>query len=175
MSDVLTERRGPLAWITLNRPERRNAYDAAMGEAMIAAVREAVDAAAIVITGTERAFCAGGYLKNLAKADEYELRAMFEASFRLFDEIRRSPRPVIAAVNGAAFGGGNELVVACDFALIGEEFFAATAYLSREPKLVGSLKAGDWMKVVIIVVMVVGAIALTFGLAPHFADWFVVE
>lgn len=117
MSDILCERRGPVAWITLNRPERRNAYDAAMGEELIAAIRDAVDAAVIAITGTDGAFCAGGFLKNLATAKERELRAMFDASFRLFDEIRRSPRPVIAAVNGSAFGGGNELVVACDFAI----------------------------------------------------------
>jgi 2-ketocyclohexanecarboxyl-CoA hydrolase len=117
MSDVLAERRGAVAWITLNRPERRNAYDAAMAEELIAAVRDAVDAAAIVVTGSGGAFCAGGFLKDLATAGEPELRAMFDASFRLFDEIRRSPRPVIAAVNGPAFGGGNELVVACDFAI----------------------------------------------------------
>lgn len=115
--DVLVERRGPVAWVTLNRPERRNSYDAAMGEQLIAAVRESADAAVIAITGTEGAFCAGGFLKNLASATEHEIRAMFDASFRLFDEIRRSPRPVIAAVNGSAFGGGNELVVACDFAI----------------------------------------------------------
>jgi enoyl-CoA hydratase/carnithine racemase len=115
--DVLVERRGETAWITLNRPERRNAYDAAMGEAVIDAVRDAVDAALIVITGTGKGFCAGGYLANLANANDREIRAMFDASFRLFDEIRRSPRPVIAAVNGGAFGGGNELVVACDFAI----------------------------------------------------------
>ena len=44
-----------------------------------------------------------------------------------------------------------------------------------EPRLLGSLKAGDWMKVVIIAVIVGGALAITLGLAPHFADWFVVE
>jgi 2-ketocyclohexanecarboxyl-CoA hydrolase len=115
--DVLVERRGESAWIRLNRPERRNAYDAAMGEAMIDAIRAAADAAVIVITGEGKGFCAGGYLANLANADDGEIRAMFDASFRLFDEIRRSPRPVIAAVNGGAFGGGNELVVACDFAI----------------------------------------------------------
>jgi len=117
MSDVIAERRGEVAWLRLNRPERRNAYDASMAEALIDAVRSSTDAGVIVITGVERSFCAGGFLSNLAKADTAEIRSMFDASFRLFDEIRRSSRPVIAAVNGAAAGGGNELVVACDLAV----------------------------------------------------------
>jgi len=117
MSDVIAERRGEVAWLRLNRPERRNAYDASMAEALIDAVRSSTDAGVIVITGVERSFCAGGFLSNLAKADIAEIRSMFDASFRLFDEIRRSPRPVIASVNGPAAGGGNELVVACDLAV----------------------------------------------------------
>jgi hypothetical protein len=52
-------------------------------------------------------------------------------------------------------------VVACDYTLIGEEFFAATAYLSRDPRLVGTLKATDYMKVLIIAVLVVGALLAT--------------
>ena len=72
--DVLVERRGPVHWVTLNRPERRNSYDAAMGEELIAGVRGGVDAAAIEITGTDGAFCAGGFLKNLATATEVAVR-----------------------------------------------------------------------------------------------------
>jgi 2-ketocyclohexanecarboxyl-CoA hydrolase len=118
--DLIVERRGPVAWLRLNRPERRNAYDTPMVEALIAAVQQARDASAIVITGSGDSFCAGGFLGNLAEPDPETLRDMFEASFRLFDEIRRSPRPVIAAVNGFAIGGGNELVVACDLAVAAE-------------------------------------------------------
>ena len=117
MGDVITERRGEAAWIRLNRPERRNAYDASMAEELTQAVRDGHDASVIVITGVEKSFCAGGFLSNLANPDPLELRGMFEGSLRFCEEIRRSPRPVIAAVNGPAAGGGNELVIACDFAI----------------------------------------------------------
>ena len=118
--DVEVERRGDVGWIRLNRPDRMNAYDMAMGQELIAAVKGLSDAGVIVITGNGRAFCAGGYLANLADPDPHELRGMFMASLDVFDAIRLSPRPVIAAVNGAAAGGGNELVVACDLAIAAE-------------------------------------------------------
>lgn len=118
--DVIVERRGEAVWIRLNQPARRNAYDAAMADTMVAAIRDAVDAAAIVITGTGGAFCAGGFLADMENPGEAAMREVFESALRLFDAIRSSPRPVIAAVNGSAAGGGNELVVACDFAIAAE-------------------------------------------------------
>ncbi|MDO8212584.1 enoyl-CoA hydratase/isomerase family protein [Conexibacter sp. CPCC 206217] len=118
--DVLIERRGNATWLRLNRPERRNAYDEAMCATLTEGVRDAVGSNVIVITGSEAAFCAGGFLANLQEADPLQLRSLFSGSLRLFDEIRRSPRPVIAAVNGVAAGGGNELVIACDFAIAAE-------------------------------------------------------
>lgn len=131
--DIVVERDGSVAWIRLNRPERRNAYDGPMAEAIIDALRESEDAAVVAITGADDSFCAGGYLKNLANADERAIRRMFYGSLRLFDEIRQHPRPVIAAVNGAAMGGGNELVVACDFAIAVE-----SAYFGQTGPRVGS-------------------------------------
>ena len=133
MADVITEHRGGAVWLRLNRPERRNAYDLAMAEELTVAVREAADAAAIVITGSDGAFCAGGFLADLSNPEPEKLRLLFDASLRLFDEIRNSPRPVIAAVNGAAAGGGNELVVACDFAIA-----AQSAKLGQTGPRVGS-------------------------------------
>lgn len=117
MSDVVRELRGEVAWLRLNRPERLNAYDGSMADQLAQAVDEAKEAGVIVITGSGRAFCAGGYLGELTEPDEIRIRELFSSSLRLFDSIRMSPRPVIAAVNGAAFGGGNELVVACDIAI----------------------------------------------------------
>ena len=121
MSDVKVEKKGEVAWVRLDRPDRMNAYDAAMAQAMIDAIEGAVDSGVIVITGTGRAFCAGGFLANLSNPDPAELRSMFYGSLRLYEAIRTSPRPVIAAVNGAAAGGGNELVICCDLAIAAEK------------------------------------------------------
>ena len=120
MSDIKVERKGEVTWIRLDRPDRMNAYDAKMAQTLIEAIEGAVDSGVIVITGTGRAFCAGGYLANLSDPDPAELRRMFYGSLRLYEAIRTSPRPVIAAVNGAAAGGGNELVICCDLAIAAE-------------------------------------------------------
>lgn len=66
-------------------------------------------------------------------------------------------------------------VASCDYTLIGEEFFAATAYISRDPRLLGTLKAGDWMKILVIAVFVIGAIVMSTGMAPDLPSLFRVE
>jgi 2-ketocyclohexanecarboxyl-CoA hydrolase len=122
-ADVLVERRGVGTWLRLNRPDRRNAYDERMLEALLDAIAATPRDQMIVLTGSGDAFCAGGFLENLARPVEADLRRMFNGSLRLFDALRAHPMPVIAAVNGAAVGGGNELIVACDLAIAADNAF----------------------------------------------------
>ena len=115
---VRTERRGPLAIVTLDRPEARNALDpetiAGIGRAF-AEVEEDDDVRAVVLTGAgDRAFCAGMDLKAFAAGR----RGSGEDGPGLEIFMRRVyPKPVVAAVNGAAVAGGFELVLACDVAV----------------------------------------------------------
>jgi enoyl-CoA hydratase len=115
---------GHVATVTLNRPEQMNAINTAMGEELLACFdRLHGDAAvrAVVLTGAgDRAFCAGGDLKERNEMTDEVWRAqhvIFEqAAFR----ILRCPVPVIAAVEGFALAGGCELAVLSDFIVAGE-------------------------------------------------------
>jgi enoyl-CoA hydratase/carnithine racemase len=114
---VQVEDRGETRWIRLNAPRRRNAYDEAMAGTIADALETASGVRSVVVTGVDRSFCAGGSLATLSTPTTGEMRKLYRASLRMFDAVRSCPRPVIAAVNGAAAGGGNELVVACDLAI----------------------------------------------------------
>lgn len=120
MGEIRSHRHKDAAWITIDAPERRNAYDPEMAQCIVEEVEASNDCRAVVITGAPGAFCAGGSLGMLGSPTVPEMRMLYRASLRLFDAIRQCPRPVIAAVNGAAAGGGNELVVACDLAIAAE-------------------------------------------------------
>jgi 2-ketocyclohexanecarboxyl-CoA hydrolase len=117
VASIEVDTRGEAVWIRLNRPERRNAFDPEMSAEMVRAIEHASSARAVVITGSGGSFCAGGSLAKLSAPTVGEMRRLYRTSLQLFDAVRGCPRPVIAAVNGAAAGGGNELVVACDLAI----------------------------------------------------------
>ena len=136
------------AYITINRPQRYNAFRGKTVDELIKAFRLAwADKAvrAVVLTGAgEKAFCTGGDVKQRAETGDYgpTESGMFEIGY-LQKLIRDIPKPVIAAVNGVAIGGGHVLQVMCDVSIASETARFGTAYLAR---VVGEKKAREiWM------------------------------
>lgn len=125
---IQVEMRRAVGLITLNRPNSLNALTTEVGREFQAAVSDArgSGARAIVLTGAGRAFCAGGDLREMQRLAEREgkVEAFFDEPLRLLNEcillIRHTPLPFIAAVNGAASGGGCNLALACDLVVAGE-------------------------------------------------------
>jgi enoyl-CoA hydratase len=116
------ERRGDVALIELQRPEARNAVNLALATAICDAVAACQDAAAIVITGADPAFCAGLDLRSLGVESLGDLPP-FVAS------VADSSVPIIAAVNGPAVTGGFELALAADFIVASERAAFADTHL----------------------------------------------
>jgi dihydroxynaphthoic acid synthetase len=141
-TDVAYAVDGPVAIITINRPDRYNALRGRTVDELIYAFRYAwVDRAvgAIILTGAgEKAFCSGGDQKERAQTGSYgeTESGMFEID-RLHRLIREVPKPVIAAVNGFAIGGGHVLHVLCDVSLA-----SSTARFGQVGPRVGSFDAG---------------------------------
>jgi enoyl-CoA hydratase len=121
-STILTEIRGRVGLITLNRPDAMNALNPTLvGELMDAL--EAFDAdeavGAMVVAGSERVFAAGADIKFMADATEEEIRQ--NPFIDSFDRIRKIKKPLIAAVSGWALGGGCELSMSCDMIVASEK------------------------------------------------------
>lgn len=121
MDDLLIEQRGAACWLTLNRPERRNALSRALVRALHDAVVEAANnerCRCIVLAGAGTVFCAGADLNEFREAsDSAVLTSDGEMLSRTLEALNTSPKPVIARVHGAALGGGVGLVAAVDFAI----------------------------------------------------------
>lgn len=117
-NDILVEVRERIAIWTLARPERLNTLTTRLLRRLhelATEVRAASDVRAVIITGQgERAFCAGADLKERRTMSDAQVREFLETAERAYSAIDRLDRPVIAAINGAALGGGLELALACD-------------------------------------------------------------
>jgi enoyl-CoA hydratase/carnithine racemase len=119
--DVLVDIRDAVAHVTLNRPAAANALSRGLVADLartFADLEPAGELRAVVVTGAgDKAFCAGADLKERRGMSLDDTRAFLRELNRVLDVVAAFPRPVIAAVNGAAFGGGLELALACDLRL----------------------------------------------------------
>lgn len=163
MSDpILTQRHENILEVALNRPEAYNALNLDMmkmlGETLAsAAVDDAIKG--VLLTGKGKAFCSGGDLKWISQQTEdagsvlYRLAPQFHVAIT---EIRRMGKPVVAAINGIAAGGGFSLALACDFRVMGQSASLRQAYTSSGlsmdgggsfalPRLVGLARAMEIM------------------------------
>src|SRR3989441_9253706 len=168
---VMVEIAAGIGTVTLNRPEKLNAFDAEQCQELHEALRMLAGSDAvrvIVLTGAGRAFCAGADLSVL----ETDGRSLVAAGKEVTLTIRSAPQPVLAAVNGPAAGGGANLALACDYriasdqASIGQVFhklglvpdWGGSFFL---PRLVGTSRA---LELVWSARMVPAAEALALGL-----------
>jgi naphthoate synthase len=142
LTDVLYEVEDGLATITINRPDRMNAFRARTVDELIACLKRAWadrKVGVVCLTGAgERAFCTGGDQKQRAETGDYgpSESGLFEVEY-LHRLVREIPKPVIAAVNGYAIGGGHVLHVLCDLTIA-----ADTAVFGQTGPRVGSFDAG---------------------------------
>jgi 2-(1,2-epoxy-1,2-dihydrophenyl)acetyl-CoA isomerase len=117
---ILVEIEEHIGMVTLNRPDKANAFDPDMCEDLLEALRMLAGADAvrvIVITGAGKAFCAGADLGVLGSQGDQLVKAGKDIALT----IRNAPQPVLAAVNGAAAGGGANLALACDYRLASDQ------------------------------------------------------
>jgi 2-ketocyclohexanecarboxyl-CoA hydrolase len=141
-TDVRYEVEEGLAWITIDREERMNAFRARTVEELIQCFKRAwasPDAGVVCLTGAgDRAFCTGGDQKQRAETGDYgpSESGLFEVEY-LHRVIREIPKPVIAAVNGYAIGGGHVLHLLCDLTIASEN-----ARFGQTGPRVGSFDAG---------------------------------
>ena len=132
---VLIDVQDGVATLTLNRPEKLNAFTGDMLKGLIAALDDCEtrgDVAVVVLTGTGRGFCSGGDIGGMGEG--HDVRPHITKD-RIWQEIQAFPKrlarfekPILAAVNGAAVGGGMDLALACDIRIAGESAKFAETY-----------------------------------------------
>jgi enoyl-CoA hydratase/carnithine racemase len=158
MPDILVEQRGGAEWVTLNRPEVRNALSRSVNAELIELATELDrrdEVRIVVITGAgDKAFSAGADLKERRGVPAAESGSFVQAIANAINGWGAIRKPTIAAMNGSAFGGGLELAMACDFriAVEGIELGLTEVRLGimpgaggtqRLPRLVGEARAKE--------------------------------
>ncbi|CAA9449240.1 MAG: Enoyl-CoA hydratase [uncultured Rubrobacteraceae bacterium] len=126
---VLEEADGPVAYVTMNRPKKRNALSLDHMLELIdcfEAIGRAREASVVVLRGEGPAFCAGHDLSEMVGRDPDFYRGLFDVCCRLMEAIQAIPQPVVAQVHGVATAAGCQLVATCDLVVASEEARFAT-------------------------------------------------
>ncbi|MEO1051249.1 MAG: enoyl-CoA hydratase-related protein [Bacteroidota bacterium] len=181
-NNLKLEQRDGVLTITISRPESLNALNVATIEEIRTAIQDAYDdksVKGIIFTGSgEKSFVAGADIKEIADLNEVNARKFSENGQEVFDMIENSEKPVIAAVNGFALGGGCELAMACHIriASANAKFGQPEVNLGLIPgyggtqrltQLVGKAKA---LELMLTADMISAQEAQTIGLVNHVVD-----
>lgn len=157
---VAWQRRGSVALVTLDRPERMNALSRALVARFGEIGREVVadpEVRLVIVTGSgDKAFCAGADLKERATMSQDEVRALLRSYQTELGWLESADVPTLAAINGAALGGGLELALMCDFRVAAPHAVLGLPETSlgvipgaggtqRLPKLLGEMRAKEFI------------------------------
>jgi 2-(1,2-epoxy-1,2-dihydrophenyl)acetyl-CoA isomerase len=184
MTDLLETREDGIAWLTLNRPDRLNAFSPAMLQALSEALQRLgsdAEVGTIVITGAGRGFCAGGDVKTMENRAVQGFEERVEGLRRMHQLpllLRTLPKVVVAMVNGPAVGAGLGLAMACDLRIAGRSArfgtgFAGVGYSGdfggswSLTRLVGTAKARE---LYFLGDVVDAAAAASLGLVNHVVE-----
>ncbi|MBI1733638.1 MAG: enoyl-CoA hydratase/isomerase family protein [Candidatus Rokubacteria bacterium] len=159
---LIYEAKDAVATLTLNRPDRMNALGGSLRDDLYDALRRAIDddtVRVVVVTGAGKGFCAGGDVKAMQEAKEQQrerplIEKVAPGRDRTVLLMRDSPKPLIAAVNGAAAGAGMNLALACDIRIASTAAKFSQAFVRRGlhpdwggtyflPRVVGMAKAAQ--------------------------------
>lgn len=155
--NILVDRDGYLAVVTLNRPENLNCFDYATLlelEGVLEELHGDREVRTVIFTGAGKAFSAGADLKERRTLSEAQVRRNVRKIREVFNKVEHLPQPTIAAINGYAFGGGMELALSCDFRYAAEDavmgltetglaIIPGAGGTQRLPRLIGVAKAKE--------------------------------
>jgi enoyl-CoA hydratase len=159
-NSILIEKKDGILWMTINRPEKLNALNSAVLDALkycIADLQADNHIKGAILTGSgEKAFVAGADISGFLKGDRNQGEGFAEIGQAIFSSIENSAKPIIAAVNGFALGGGCELAMSCHFRIASENakfgqpeinlgIIPGYGGTQRLPRLVGKGKAMELM------------------------------